>query len=99
MERSRCHDGVDIPLPIRDCIDYIETLGMAFEGLYKISGTKSKVLQIRKMYNQRRIVKLSDYDTPTVTSLLKTYLRYYIWINQLMVVQFAQSLLSQSSQN
>ncbi|CAH1377955.1 hypothetical protein MTP99_019339 [Tenebrio molitor] len=75
VERSRCHDGVDIPLPVRECIDYVETIGISFEGVYKISGTKSKVLQIRKMYNQRANLKLSDYDTPTVTSLLKTYLR------------------------
>ncbi|XP_008193404.1 ralA-binding protein 1 isoform X2 [Tribolium castaneum] len=75
VERSRCHDGVDIPLPIRECIDYVETVGMSFEGIYKISGTKSKVLQIRKMYNQRGNINLNDYDPPTVTSLVKTYLR------------------------
>lgn len=75
VERSRCHDGVDIPLPIRECIDYVETVGISFEGIYKISGTKSKVLQIRKMYNQRGNINLNDYDLPTVTSLIKTYLR------------------------
>ncbi|XP_044256769.1 ralA-binding protein 1 isoform X2 [Tribolium madens] len=75
VERSRCHDGVDIPLPIRECIDYVETVGISFEGIYKISGTKSKVLQIRKMYNQRGNINLNDYDPPTVTSLVKTYLR------------------------
>lgn len=80
VERSRCHDGVDIPLPVRECIDYVETLGMSFEGVYKISGTKSKVLQIRKLYNQRANINLAEYDTPTVTSLLKTYLRYYILV-------------------
>ncbi|RZC34942.1 hypothetical protein BDFB_000403 [Asbolus verrucosus] len=35
VERSRCHDGVDIPLPIRECIDYIESIGVSFEGIYK----------------------------------------------------------------
>lgn len=76
VERSRCHDGVDIPLPVRDCIDYVEEYGMSFEGVYKISGTKAKVSQIKKMYNNRKNVRLSEYDVPTATSLLKMYLRY-----------------------
>lgn len=75
IERSRCHDGVDIPLPIRECIDYIESVGMSFENIYKVSGTKSKVLLIRKMYNNRQKIKLEDYDVPTATSLLKMFLR------------------------
>ncbi|KAJ8930834.1 hypothetical protein NQ314_016251 [Rhamnusium bicolor] len=56
VERSRCHDGVDIPLPIRECIDYVEAVGISFEGVYKN-------------------VRLSDYDVPTATSLLKMFLR------------------------
>ncbi|KAG5878024.1 RalA-binding protein 1 [Gonioctena quinquepunctata] len=75
VERSRCHDGLDIPLPIRDCIDYVEAVGISFEGVYKISGTKAKVSQIRKMYNHRQNVRLKDYDVPTATSLLKMFLR------------------------
>ncbi|CAG9855385.1 unnamed protein product [Phyllotreta striolata] len=75
VERSRCHDGVDLPLPIRDCIDYVESTGVSFEGVYKISGTKAKVSQIKKMYNHRQNVRLSDYDVPTATSLLKMFLR------------------------
>ncbi|CAH0561888.1 unnamed protein product [Brassicogethes aeneus] len=75
VERSRCHDGIDIPLPIRECIDYIESAGTSFEGIYKISGTKSKVLLIRKMYNNRQNINLNDYDVPTATSLLKMFLR------------------------
>lgn len=75
VERSRCHDGIDLPLPVRECIDYIESAGISFEGVYKISGTKSKVLQIKKMYNQRQSVNLHDYDVPTATSLLKMFLR------------------------
>ncbi|CAG9828799.1 unnamed protein product [Diabrotica balteata] len=75
IERSRCHDGVDLPLPIRDCIDFVESIGVLFEGVYKISGTKAKVTQIKKMYNQRENVRLSDYDVPTATSLLKMFLR------------------------
>nr|CAH7745898.1 unnamed protein product [Callosobruchus chinensis] len=35
VDRSRCHDGVDIPLPIRECIDYVEASGISFECVYK----------------------------------------------------------------
>lgn len=76
VERSRCHDGVDLPLPLRNCIDYLETYGITMEGLYKVSGTKSKVAHLRKMYNNREYVDLSEYEVPTVTSLLKMFLRY-----------------------
>lgn len=75
VERSKCHDGVDIPLPVRVCIDYIQEHGLTMEGVYKISGTKSKVIQIRKLYNQRENVDLKEYDVPIATSLLKMYLR------------------------
>lgn len=75
VNRSKCHDSVNIPLPVRECIDFIEAVGMSFEGVYKVSGTKSKVLYIRKIYNQRGTINLIDYDVPTVTSLLKNFLR------------------------
>lgn len=88
VERSRCHDGINIPLPIRECIDYIEANGVSFEGVYKISGTKSKVLQIKKMYNSRENVNLTDYDVPTATSLLKMFLRYIKPLIQFSVYQF-----------
>ncbi|XP_045482660.1 ralA-binding protein 1-like [Harmonia axyridis] len=75
VERSKCHDGVDIPLPVRQSIDYLEVAGITFEGIYKVSGTKSKVIHIRKMFNHRENVNLFDYDVPTSTSLLKMFLR------------------------
>ncbi|XP_022915151.2 ralA-binding protein 1-like [Onthophagus taurus] len=75
IERSRCHDGVDIPLPVRVCIDHVQANGLYFEGVYKVTGTKSKVLQLRKMFNCREEIDCTEYDIPTVTSLLKLYLR------------------------
>lgn len=70
-----CHDGVDVPLPLRECIDHIESFGITFEGVYKVSGTKSKALHIKKLYNQRQNVILTDYDIPTVCSVIKMFLR------------------------
>ncbi|XP_065166399.1 ralA-binding protein 1 isoform X2 [Atheta coriaria] len=75
VERSRCHDGIDIPLPVRACIDYIQSVGLTLEGVYKMSGTKAKVLQLRKLYNQREHVDLTEYEIPIATSLLKLFLR------------------------
>jgi len=74
VERSRCHDGVSIPLVVRDCIDHIQEVGLNTEGLYKVSG-KSKAQSLRRLYNQREAVNLVEYDIPATTSLLKTYLR------------------------
>ncbi|GLV41692.1 Ral interacting protein [Carabus blaptoides fortunei] len=75
VERSRCHDGIDLPLPVRNCIDYVQEHGISVENVYKLSGIKTKVLHIRKMYNQRELVTLSEYDVPTATSVLKLFFR------------------------
>ncbi|XP_063221745.1 ralA-binding protein 1 [Bacillus rossius redtenbacheri] len=75
VERSRCHDGVDIPLVVRNCIDYVQECGLNMENIYKLSGIKSKVQHLRRQYNQREAVRLADYEPPVVTSLLKQFLR------------------------
>lgn len=75
IERSRCHDGIDLPLPLRACLDYVQRLGLCFENVYKINTPKSKVVHLKKEYNHRRNVDLTEYDVSTVTSLLKMFLR------------------------
>lgn len=75
VDRSHCHDGVAIPIVVRDCIDHVQEFGLLTENIYKVLGVKSKVQQLRRSYNKREAVKLSDYDLQTVTSLLKTFLR------------------------
>lgn len=87
-KRGRCHDGITIPLPVRECVDYVQAVGLNFEGVYKISGPKAKVSQIRKMYNNRQMVRFSDYDVPTATSVLKMFLRDLpepIFTNELLI--------------
>uniref|UniRef100_A0A8D8TNB9 RalA-binding protein 1 n=1 Tax=Cacopsylla melanoneura TaxID=428564 RepID=A0A8D8TNB9_9HEMI len=74
-ERCPCHDGINIPLVVRDCIDHVEAHGLNTDQVYKVSGLKSKVAQLKQMYNRREPVILSHMDTPVVTSLLKLYLR------------------------
>ncbi|KAG7190129.1 hypothetical protein KM043_006262 [Ampulex compressa] len=75
VERSRCHDGVELPLVVRDCIDYVEEYGMNVEGLYKVPGVKSKVQYLKKLYNQREVVNLSEFEPTVATSLLILFLR------------------------
>ncbi|XP_050594135.1 ralA-binding protein 1 isoform X1 [Bombus affinis] len=75
VERSRCHDGVELPLIVRDCIDFIEEHGMNVEGLYKVPGVKSKVQYLKKLYNHREPVNLSEFEPTVATSLLILFLR------------------------
>ena len=75
MERSRCHDGVELPLVVRDCIDYVEEHGMSVEGIYKVPAVKSKVQHLKKMYNQREAVNIADFEPTVAASLLTLFLR------------------------
>uniref|UniRef100_A0A161MGH7 Rala-binding protein 1 n=1 Tax=Triatoma infestans TaxID=30076 RepID=A0A161MGH7_TRIIF len=45
------------------------------ENVYKVSGIKSRVQQVRRMYNNHEPVCISDFDLPIATSLLKQFLR------------------------
>ncbi|XP_032456820.1 ralA-binding protein 1 isoform X1 [Nasonia vitripennis] len=75
VERSRCHDGVELPLVVRDCIDYLEEHGMSVEGLYKVPGNKSKVQHLKKLYNQREPVNMSEFEPNVATSLLLHFIK------------------------
>jgi len=75
VERSRCHDGIKLPVVIRDCIDYIEEHGLKVEGIYRSSGVKSKVNKLKIAYNTRKSVTLAGCEHSVVASLLKLFLR------------------------
>ncbi|XP_066985968.1 ralA-binding protein 1-like isoform X3 [Macrobrachium rosenbergii] len=75
VERSPSHDGVQLPSIVRECIDYIEENGLLCEGIYRLSGVKSKVQQLRRQYNSGEPVRLADQEPHVVASLLKQYLR------------------------
>ena len=47
VERSKCHDGIELPVIFRECIDHIEEHGLSCEGIYRISGVKSKVQSLK----------------------------------------------------
>ncbi|CAB3373820.1 Hypothetical predicted protein [Cloeon dipterum] len=75
VARSRCHDGVKLPLVVRNCIDFVEECGLTVDGIYKSSGNKSKAQILRKNYNNRVAVSFTDTDPVTVAGLLKLFLR------------------------
>jgi hypothetical protein len=35
VERNRCHDGIALPMVVRQCIEYIEENGLMMEGVYR----------------------------------------------------------------
>ncbi|KAH0554597.1 ralA-binding protein 1 [Cotesia glomerata] len=75
VERSRCHDGIELPLVVRNCIDYLEEFGMTTEGLYKVPGVKSKVQHFKKLYNQRESVNTAEFEPTVAASLLVLFFR------------------------
>ncbi|XP_012140994.2 ral interacting protein [Megachile rotundata] len=94
VERSRCHDGVELPLVVRDCIDFVEEHGMNIEGLYKVPGVKSKVQYLKKLYNYREAVNMSDFEPTVATSLLILFLRELpepVLENSEMISRFEQA--------
>ncbi|CAN7939732.1 unnamed protein product [Ixodes hexagonus] len=75
LERNPSHDGIELPAIVRECIDYIEEHGMTCEGIYRMSGVKSKVQQLRACCNRHETLCLSEHEPHVVASLLKQFLR------------------------
>ncbi|XP_066575129.1 ralA-binding protein 1 isoform X2 [Amia ocellicauda] len=75
VQRTVLYDGIQLPAVFRECIDYIESYGMKCEGIYRVSGMKSKVDELKAAYDREECPCLEDYDPHTVASLLKQYLR------------------------
>ncbi|XP_069047722.1 ralA-binding protein 1 [Lepisosteus oculatus] len=74
-ERTVLYDGIQLPAVFRECVDYIESYGMKCEGIYRVSGMKSKVDELKAAYDREECPSLEEYDAHTVASLLKQYLR------------------------
>lgn len=73
VERSRCHDNVNIPQVVRHCIDFLQE-NLQNEQIYKTEGVKTKLQQLKKSYNNRE-ANGDDLDVPTACSLLKMFLK------------------------
>ena len=75
VERNKSHDGIKLPVVVRECIDYIEEEGLSVEGIYRSSGVKSKVTKLKTAYNSRQTINLAGSEPSVVASLLKLFLR------------------------
>ncbi|XP_046350266.2 ralA-binding protein 1-like isoform X1 [Haliotis rufescens] len=75
VERNKSHDGIELPAIFRECVDYIEEHGLSCEGIYRISGVKSKVQHLKDCYNKGVPAYLQEHEPNVVASLLKQFLR------------------------
>nr|AAM29343.1 GH01995p [Drosophila melanogaster] len=74
-ERSRCHDGVDIPLVVRDCIDFLQDR-LKCERIYKVGPIETRLMHFKRLYNNREHDSAVDgLNLPTACSLLRLFLR------------------------
>lgn len=73
--RSHCHDNVNLPLVIRDCIDYLQEHGLTSEQLYKVDAVKTKLQHLKRLYNNREVNGMLDFDVPNACSLLKLFIK------------------------
>lgn len=75
-ERSRCHDGVDLPLVVRDCIDYLQEHALKNDQIYKVEPLKTRIQHFRRLYNNREQQPDTEkLDMATACALLKLFLR------------------------
>lgn len=72
VERSKCHDGVKLPLVVRNCIDYLQE-NLSSDHIYKTEGVKTRIQQLKKCYNNRDAIT-EEMDVATASSLLKTFI-------------------------
>lgn len=76
-ERSRCHDGIDLPLVVRDCIDYLQQeQSLRCEQIYKVEPYRPRLLHYKRLYNNREYDAAKDeLNVATACSLLKLFIR------------------------
>ncbi|XP_037814240.1 ralA-binding protein 1 isoform X2 [Lucilia sericata] len=75
-ERSRCHDGIELPLVVRDCIDYLQEYGLKSEQIYRVEPMKTRLLHFKRLYNSRERQPETDVlDIPTACGLLKLFIK------------------------
>lgn len=73
--RSHCHDNVNLPLVVRDCIDYLQEYGLHNEHIYKVDVVKTKLQHLKQLYNNRDMVPAGEFDISTACSLLKLFIQ------------------------
>lgn len=75
VEKNPCDDGIELPAIVRECLDYVEEHGLTCEGIYRLSGVKSSVQQLRAACSRREPVCLSEHGPQVAASLLRQFIR------------------------
>jgi len=77
VSRSKIAEGIELPTVFRECIYYLEEKGLSQEGLYRVSGIKSKIDELKYFYDHgiKFDLEADDIDANTIAGLLKQYLR------------------------
>lgn len=73
VSRMPSHDGVPLPVVVRQCIDYITDKGLNVEGIFRISAPKPRLDELEFIANCRKPVVLTDVHD--ASGLLKRFLR------------------------
>lgn len=73
IERSRCHDEVELPLVVRDCIDHLQD-HLSNEHIHKLDSGKSRLQMLKRNYNNRES-NIHDLDVQSASGLLKLFLK------------------------
>ncbi|XP_053168763.1 protein FAM13A-like [Hemicordylus capensis] len=76
-----------VPLVVNHMVEYLEEFGLNHKGLFRISGSATKIKELRRKYDQGEEVNLvNEGDVDSVASLLKLFL------NELPVAIFPDNL-------
>eukprot|EP01119_Soliformovum_irregulare_P005162 TRINITY_DN1663_c0_g1_i4.p1 TRINITY_DN1663_c0_g1~~TRINITY_DN1663_c0_g1_i4.p1 ORF type:complete len:1002 (+),score=347.34 TRINITY_DN1663_c0_g1_i4:638-3643(+) len=101
----------EVPLLVNRCIEWIETNGIETEGLYRISGFKAQLEEIRASIEGGDPINFDSYNTKdvhVVTGILKNYLRsmsepmipfsaYNSFVDQLLVTDMPTRVTNMKS--
>uniref|UniRef100_A0A915PZN8 Rho-GAP domain-containing protein n=1 Tax=Setaria digitata TaxID=48799 RepID=A0A915PZN8_9BILA len=71
--RMGSHDGIPLPVVVRQCIDCINEKGLCVEGIHRISAPKANLDRLEEAVNSRHPIQLEDIHD--ASGLLKRFLR------------------------
>ncbi|CAO3615727.1 unnamed protein product [Cunninghamella blakesleeana] len=74
-------NGLCIPFTVQLCFNEIIKRGLKTEGLFRLSGATSEVIQLQLAFEQQEqqntmMMDLSKYDIHSITSVVKKYLHF-----------------------
>lgn len=56
IARSVIQDEIPLPTVFRECLDFIESIGMESEGIYRVGGVKTHIEIVKKQYDRGEFV-------------------------------------------